>query len=223
MIPIVRLDASHLSAVIALHHEVVADSPPGLVAAETDEFFRFHLDEGGCIFGAFVENDLIAYSVLGIPRAGDPNFGVDHGLAEAELPHVAHIDGVSVRKDFRKQGWQLRMIGHRLAYAYEHQRNIALSTAAPGNIASVVNLLSAGMEICGLIRKFGGDRYLFRLDLTEQVIHGAPKPPQDITRWCRMTDAELGKTWLAEGYAGVSCRRSSSDGIPEIGWVRRYC
>jgi hypothetical protein len=217
MTPILRLDERHLKAVIALHHQVIANMPVGTVATETDAFFQSHLDTCGQIFGAFAGDELITYSVLGLPRADDPNFGADHGLSDAELRQVAHIDGVAVRKDHRGSKWQQRMVLHRLEAALDAGRTIALSTAAPGNIASVVNLLGAGMQICGVKDKFGGVRYLVRRDMRGR---NALQPPENISHWCPVTDHGTSRLLIDDGFVGVTCRQVGGNATPEIGWSR---
>lgn len=223
MTPIIQLQPTHLGAVIALHRRVIADFAPELVAAEPDVFFERHIDEIGRIFGAFEDDSLIAYGVLGLPGDGDQNFGEDHDLSPQDLLSVAHIDGAAVDPCFRGQGWQLRMICHRLSNAFAHHRKIALSTAAPGNIASVINLLAAGMEIRGLKQKFGGDRFLFRRDLPNGYEADGKVVDEDLTCWCPVTDTVQSTELLASGYVGVSCQIRTVDGMPEIGWVKRYC
>lgn len=219
MTAIVRLNESHLEAVIALHHEVIRDFPPELVARETDAFFHDHMGACGQIFGAFRHDRLIAYGVLGLPRPGDPNFGRDHGLPDHELAGVAHIDGVAVRADQRRHRWQHRMVQHRLQAAREAGRRIALSTVAPENFASVVNILSAGLSIRNLVSKFGGKRFLLRRDLEDQSgAESSPSDPSGISIWCLCNDLERCEELLEAGYVGVTCRKAAGDTAPEIGW-----
>ncbi|WP_026987555.1 GNAT family N-acetyltransferase [Fodinicurvata fenggangensis] len=219
MTAIIRLNESHLDAVIALHHEVVRDMPRALAARESDAFFHEHMTANGQIFGAFKDSQLIAYGVLGLPRPGDPNFGRDHGLPEDELSGVAHIDGVAVRADQRGYRWQYRMVQHRLQAARKAGRRIALSTVAPENFASVVNTLSAGLTIRGLIDKFGGKRFLLRRDLKDQkAAESLQINPGDIGTWCPCNDTARCRELLDAGYQGVTCHKATQDAVPEIGW-----
>ncbi len=43
MTQLTRLDPSHLPAIIALHHRVIADLPPGNAATETDPLAPIHI------------------------------------------------------------------------------------------------------------------------------------------------------------------------------------
>ncbi|OSQ36745.1 GNAT family N-acetyltransferase [Thalassospira mesophila] len=207
MTDIIRLGQGHLGAVIDLHHKVLSLLPAGLAAQETDRFFADHISDCGQIYGAFNGENLIAYSILGLPRAGDPNFGTDHQLPSDQLADVAHIDGVAVAPAWRGQGWHRKMIDHRLATAQVHGRKIMLSTVAPGNLPSLRSLMSCGFTICGIIEKFGGIRYLMRQDVSA----GTNSPPvlaaqETLTTidWVNIDDLARQRAFFARGAIGVS-------------------
>ncbi|MEQ8287937.1 hypothetical protein [Thalassospira sp.] len=220
MTKIIRLGEIHLPAVIALHHDVIADIDPALVAAETDAFFQNHMSDCGQIFGIFDQDTLVAYGVLGLPRPDDPNFGTDHKLPSDLLPDVAHIDGVAIRKDCRGHHWQQKLTLHRLQQARASGRQIALTTVAPGNFASLINILSVGMTIRGLKDKYGAKRFLMRLDLDKAL---TTITHDKITDWCPATDFTRCHDFLNSGYIGVTFRKTASQSVPEIGWILRHC
>jgi hypothetical protein len=111
------------------------------------------------------------------------------------------------------------MIDHRMDVARTLDRPIALSTVAPANLASVHNLLAAGMRIAGLIPKFGGDRFLVRADIGD-VAKNAKNARVD--QWCLVTDKEQCQALISDGFEGVAMRvrASGPDKGAEIGWVR---
>lgn len=170
-----RLNEHHLPQIIALHHQVVGSLPAGQVASETDAFFAAHIARCGQIHGLIENGRLVAYGVLGLPQEGDANFGADHGLAGADQALVAHIDGVAVAPDRRGRGLHRALIHHRLAVAAASGRRIFLSTAAPTNPVSLANLLCSGLTVRGLAEKFGGQRYLLRLDADDTARPAAPE------------------------------------------------
>ena len=217
--PIIRLDQSHLPAVIALHHIVLADMPPGNATSETDQFFADHLDACGQIFGVFDGDRLMAYCVLGLPREGDPNFGTDHHLPPDQFANVAHIDGVAVDPRWRGQGWQRRMVKHRINVARKCGRTIMLSTVAPTNFASLISTLSTGLAVHGLITKFGGNRFLLRQDIGPQADAHIP-PASDCAIWCACDDLVSCHRFLDDGLIGRFCQSSGNGIAPRIGWVR---
>ncbi len=224
MSSLTRLEPSHLPEIIALHHKVIADLPPGNAATETDQFFNDHLDRCGQIFGVFKDDRLIAYCVLGLPRDGDPNFGLDHGIPAPLLGKVAHIDGVAIAPEWRGQGWQRKMVQHRIDVARKHGRTIMLSTVAPTNFPSLVSTVSTGLSIHGLIRKFGGNRFLLRRDTGSQDDVNHPNCPctPDRAIWCTSDDLATCRKMLDDGFIGQFCQSSDTGTAPRIGWVRAY-
>lgn len=216
--PIIRLDQSHLPAIIALHHKVLADMPPGNAASETDQFFADHLHTCGQIFGVFDGDRLMAYCVLGLPRDGDPNFGNDHHLPPDQLARVAHIDGVAVDPHWRGQGWQRRMVEHRINVARKYGRTIMLSTVAPTNFASLISTVSTGLAIHGLIAKFGGSRFLLRRDIGPQADAQIPHK-SDCAIWCASDDLVSCRKFLDDGLIGHFCQSSGHGTAPRIGWI----
>lgn len=218
MTHLTRLGPSHLPAIIALHHRVIADLPPGNAATETDRFFADHLDACGQIFGAFDGDRLMAYCVLGLPRETDPNFGTDHHLPADLLGKVAHIDGVAVDRQWRRQGWQRRMIEYRIEIARKAGRTIALSTVAPTNFASLISTVSTGLAIHGLIAKFGGNRFLLRRDIDPDQDTKFPSAP-DSAIWCASDDLATCRKLLDDGFTGPFCQSAGHDAAPRIGWV----
>lgn len=196
-----RLRADEAAAAHALHRLVAADLPAELVAAETPEFFAAHAERAGQLLGIFTDRGLAACAVLGLPGPADANFGVDHGLAAADLPQVAHLDGASVHPRYRGNRLHRLLIEWRLAEARAAGRPIVLSTAAPGNHASLDNLLACGLQIRGLTVKFGGRRYLLRRDLDRDA-----RPAGD-GRWVDALDYALQETLLRAGLRGWQARR----------------
>lgn len=219
MSTLIRLDHSHLAAIIDLHHKVIADLPPGTAATETDQFFADHLDACGQIFGAFDHDRLMAYCVLGLPRKGDPNFGTDHSFAPDQLGHVAHIDGAAVAPEWRGLGWQRKMVRYRIGVAQRCGRTIVLSTVAPTNFPSLISMVSSGLAIHGLMAKFGGNRFLLRRNIAHGTDAQVPRP-SDGTHWCTSDDIATCRTFLEQGFTGHFCQSSGHGKAPRIGWLR---
>jgi hypothetical protein len=195
-----RLRADEAQAAHALHRLAVADLPSDLVASETPEFFLAHAERCGQLLGIFTERGLVACAVLGLPGPGDDNFGADHGLPEAALLQVAHLDGASVHPLYRGNRLHRLLIEWRMDAARAAGRPIVLSTAAPGNHSSLDNLLAGGLQICGLKPKFGGLRYLLRRDLDRDV------GPAGNGRWIDALDYAGQEQLLKDGLRGWQAR-----------------
>jgi hypothetical protein len=188
------------AAVYALHRLVAAGLPVDLVAADSLKFFVDHAGRIGRLLGIFTERALVAYAVLGLPGAGDDNFGRDHGLPEDVLPQVAHLDGASVHPLYRGNRLHRLMSEWRMAEARAAGRSILLSTVAPGNHFSLDNLLASSLQIRGLKIRFGGLRYLLRRDLDVEV------RPADDGQWIDARDFALQERLLQEGLRGWQAR-----------------
>lgn len=192
-----RLVEADVGKVIALHALARAGLQPDLVATETDGFFADHVYRAGRILGLFAEGGLIAYGVLGLPRPGDFNFGEMIDLPEDERPRVANVDGVGVAPEWRGNALHRVLIAWRLAEAEAAGRSIAITTAAPGNLPSVRNLMAEGMKIRALREKFGGWRYVMRRDL------GVPHPPPPSEgHWVAVDDIPAQMDFLRRGTIG---------------------
>lgn len=214
------LTANEVDAVLALHLDVVRAMPADLVATETRAFFVDHAGRIGRLIGLFDGDRLVAYSILGLPGPGDPNFGDDHGLATQALARVAHLDGAAVHPNFRGNGLQRRMIAWRLAAARAAGRTIALSTVAPGNVASLASMLSEGLQIRALATRFGGLRFLMRRDEDGHRHEGRAAPePEAIERWVPVGEVRVQEALLGRGWVGLALRRSAMAGL-EIGYRR---
>lgn len=192
-----RLSEDHLTAILALHRAAAATMPPGLMADDGEAFFADHIHRLGRTYGMFEEGRLVAYGVLGLPLADSPNFGVDHALNGETLSLVAHIDGCVVADSARGRGLQRALIRYRMAEAERQGRSIFLSTAAPGNRASLANLLACGLTIRGLADKFGGVRFLLRRDV-DVPLNIRP----GVEEWLGMEDLAAHRAVLDRGLIG---------------------
>lgn len=191
------LTADDIPSVIELHHSVRQAVPADLLCRETDRFFIDHVGRCGRILGLFAEDRLIAYGVLGFPSSNEESFADGFGLTVAERALVATIDGTSVAPEWRGNGLQKLLIAARLDEARAVGCRIAVSTVAPGNLASLRNLLASAMTVRALRRVFGGLRFLVRRDLDAPV----PVPPPE-GRWIATTDIGGAAAALEAGATG---------------------
>jgi len=195
-----RLGPEDLPAVIALHALSRQGVAAELVAHDSDDFFRLRLAERGRLLGLFAEGELVAYGVLGLPRAGDASFADD--LPDPPpAESVAEVDGVAVRPDLRGNGLHRLLVRWRLAEAAG--RALALATAAPGNLYSLSNLLSCGFEAVALLHKYGGAR---RFLLARPLDAEPPAPAAAQGRWVPLERLEEQQALLRDGWRGCRLR-----------------
>ncbi len=195
-----RLGLDDVNEVFALHRRVIRVLSADLVAAETRDFFLDHVECKGRILGLFARQGLVAYAVLGLPGSEDANFGTDHRLSIDQMLRVAHLDGASVDPLYRGNHLHRLLVHWRLDEARSAGRPIVLSTTAPGNPYSLDNLLACGLQIRGLMRKFGGWRYLLRRDLDLDAV------PAGTGRWVDAEDLTAHTDLLQAGWRGWMAR-----------------
>jgi L-amino acid N-acyltransferase YncA len=166
------LDESDLPALISLHHRVLEELPPGLLNAETDAFFAERVAARGRLLGLETDDgEMVAYAVLSLPAASARyNFGRDIELPAPELGAVAHLDGVGVATRWRGHGLQRAFARRRTAIAAKAGRRHIISTVAPNNLPSLLNLVALGFAVVATQPMFaaGHLRHLLHLDLRRQ-------------------------------------------------------
>ena len=188
------LTEADVEAVYSLHLSLVQALPGDQVATETREFFADHVARRGRLVGYFAGPELVAYAVLGLPGAGDPNFGVDHGLTGVQLTQVAHLDGAGVDPRYRGHSLQQNLIRWRLDMARAAGRSIALSTVAPTNNASLDNATACGLSARALAVRYAAWRYLLRCDLDREA------QPTGEQQWVAAQDLDTQSALLQAGW-----------------------
>ena len=207
------LGPGDLPELLAFHAALHDAAPvPGLFVRETAAFFSAHLGASGRILGLRdADGHLRAYGVLGLPEAGAPaNFGHALGLGEEDMARVCHLDGCGVDPAWRGRGLQRDLAVARLRLGRDLGRDLAISAAAPANIASLANLIRAGLEVRALVEKYDALRFLLARDARapqvaglERAVTGVPLPgarPDHLQQ-------------LARGLRGIAVREEAAQPV----------
>jgi hypothetical protein len=183
----------------ALHHEVVAAVPEGMVARESDEFLARNLGPGGSTFGVLVGDELVGYAILSFPRGDDDN------LAAPWAPdprRCACLDGAGVLPAWRGNRLQRLLTGLRLDLARRLGRAHVTALAAPVNRYSWRNLMAGGLAVHDLLPKYGGHwRYV--------LYRNFDRPPPRLAGPAEIVpiaDLERQRGLLRRGWIGVEGR-----------------
>lgn len=186
------LGTGDVAAVRALHDLALARlNRPDWVRPEAPQFFAPVLEEGLSL-GLFAGDALQGYALL--QRKLEP---CDDPAAKLGLPGVefGKLCGCSVAPDRRGRGVQARLARARIAGGRAAGLSRFFATAAPGNVASWLNLLRAGMSIGMLGEKYGGSlRYTLVLTEGEPAGEG---------RWLEAEDLAGQSTLIAQGWRGT--------------------
>lgn len=192
-----ELGPADVAAVDALHRRALASlRDPDWARPEETCFFAAVL--GGAGFGLGIEagGGLVAYGLVQTRlEAGD---AAALPFADVSSHPVAKLCGAAVHPDWRGRGLQAALASARLAEGRALGYDRFFATAAPGNIASWVSLLRAGMQIAALGPRYGrGLRYTLVADGCRP---GSP------TAVIPLADASAQATRLALGWRGTALR-----------------
>lgn len=202
-----RLDLTDRDQLVRFRERIFAALPdPDMYVPEVPEFVDWHLSgERGLVFGIFSADQLIACSILGIPRPGMPNFADDLPVA-IDPQRVVHIASSMVAPEFRGFGLQKRLIAQRILIAIGLDRPILLARAALSNIVSWRNMLGAGLHIAQLlIMHQTRYRFLLARDLSQSPPHFQP------VRTVLLQDIPGHQQAIREGLVGYDFKSHPTD------------
>ncbi|MET1114149.1 MAG: hypothetical protein ABWY08_04220 [Comamonas sp.] len=181
---------------------------PDMYVREDDEaaFFAQNTQPGGECIGVFLDQELVAYAMLGLPAAAAPShLGAAIGMAPREQAGVAHLASCMVRVPWRGNQLQALLLKLRYGLAQAYHRPRCLAMVSLHNAASRHNLLAQGMwiEWTGVID--GLQRHVLQIDL-----HGRAR--LDMSRARLIAGDDFGQLCAAaaEGYVGVEQVRAGA-------------
>lgn len=129
----------------------------GTYQANTDLFAQNCISQKtGLAFGCFVENEMIAYSMVFTPKDSPKNLGLDVNLPKVYLSQVIHKDSVGVKPAFRGNRLQEALGRISTKIILEKGYLYIFSTVHPKNIASLRNLTKQEFVIVKVKKKYGG-------------------------------------------------------------------
>lgn len=163
------------------------------------EEFTFILNGRGMVYGAFHNNELIAFRAMLEPEIDDEHLGKDAGLNESELSSVLYSEISNVSPEYRGNDLQ-RILGELLFEQVDTKRyQYICTTVAPFNIASLKDKFALGMHIVSLQKKYGGMlRYTLVRDLANPTKTLLPETKTD------MGNVREQQDHLNNGFIGTS-------------------
>lgn len=195
-----RMGAEDRAEIVSFREAIFGALPdPDMYVPEVPEFVDWHLEgERGFTFGLFIDNRLAALTVLGLPKAGMPNFASDLPTPPANPLEVAHIASSMVDPRYRGFGLQKRLFAYRALIALGEKRPILTARVALTNPISWRNMFSCGMVIGQLLVMHGDKlRFLFVRDLRR-----APSVFAAPAALVPLRDIDAHRQALADGLVG---------------------
>ncbi|WP_022728024.1 GNAT family N-acetyltransferase [Fodinicurvata sediminis] len=201
-----RLEAGDAAIVLALHRRALqAIADPQWVRPEEPGFFSQVLGPEGSGIGAFdSEGNLVAYALIQTELEADDlaNLVWDDGRTEG----VAKLCGSAVAPEWRGRNLQQALSVERLQLADSLGLDRLFATAAPGNAASWISLIHAGLQIARLGHRYGGR---LRYTLVRDEIHPLDETIPELRD---LQDLEGQRELLADGWRGVLLVDSDAGG-----------
>ncbi len=189
------LDAVRLHAI---HSEVIARTPDGMVRLDSLEFFQQHVQARGVILGCFLDDEqMIAYGVLSMHAPV-----VDHlaAILDADRSRFCVLDGASAQPTWRGQSLHQAAIEQRFLHASALGRTLIGATVAPHNLRALRSLFHAKLEVHAYGLMYGGMvRLIVKRDLA--------LPVPDWRRVCQVDVSDHAglQAALADGLVGHAC------------------
>nr|WP_106785016.1 N-acetyltransferase [Lysinibacillus timonensis] len=202
----------HLPEVLALQ-EVVMEALPNkdtLQPLSEDEFL-YMLEGNGLLIGVYIEDKLIAFRAVVVPKIDEEHLGYDLGLVEeSDLQRIMYQEISNVHPNYRGHGLQKTMAKVIMGQIEPSKFDYLCTTVMPYNIASLKDKFSQGFYIIALKTIYGGKlRYVFAHDLQKEPQY------EEETIIISMGDREGQQQLLKQGYVGVLMKQVDDDWFVE--------
>ncbi len=169
------------------------------------------LYNGAKIIGVFNSVDqLISYRYISFPRNSSKNLGRDIALDLSELDKVVHLETTLVDPMYRGNRLQSLTLEKAIEIIEPMDMKHILCTVSPYNLFSLFNIMSAGLNIKALKRKYGLEyengmwRFILHKDLSMDLSRCF-----DDTKHLKMDRIHEQKKLIEDGYIGYNLVKES--------------
>lgn len=169
------------------------------------------LYNGALIIGVFNSVDeLISYRYVSFPGNSKKNLGNDILLNSRDLDKVVHLETTLVSPEYRGNRLQSLTLNKAIELIEPMDMSHVMCTVSPFNLFSLYNIMSAGLNIKALKRKYGesqGDgmwRFILHKDLSREF-----NTAHQEQHLLRMDSLEEQKLLIDQGYVGHHLIRES--------------
>lgn len=205
------VDAREIDAVVNLQNLVYEGLPNKEVLFKDSKFEMLDdLYNGAKIIGVFNSmNQLISYRYISFPMHASKNLGRDIALNLSELDKVVHLETTLVDPMYRGNRLQSLTLEKAIELIEPMHMNHIMCTVSPFNLFSLFNIMSAGLNIKALKRKYGIDdegmwRFILHKDLTMDL-----RSCFDDTKHLKMDRIQEQKKLIENGYVGYNLVKES--------------
>ncbi|MDY3868262.1 MAG: hypothetical protein SOZ52_02675 [Pyramidobacter sp.] len=207
----IMLEAHDAERAIALN-DLVARGVNNPKVFNSDQEIERNLNGEGWGFGVTVQDSLVAMVIISTIPADWEKLVKDSPLADIPACQGAIRDIVVVRRDFRGNGLQRRLI-ELAAHCLPKEREHLISTISPNNPASLISALSAGCHIVHWGHFYGGrERFLTYMHVREN----SPDHVHQLPMLVPLSNTRVNRAMLTQGYRAIGMEKS------EHGLALRY-
>ena len=205
---VIQLGTEHLQGILAMQ-ELVMEALPDkdILQPLSDEEFLYILGGNGLLIGAYVENQLIAFRAVIVPKIDEHHLGYDLGLVQEEdLKRIMYQEISNVHPMYRGYGLQKTLAKVIMSQIDTSKFDYICSTVMPYNIASLKDKFVQDFYIVAIKHIYGGKlRYVFALNLKNATQY------EHETVEISMGDIEGQEKLIEQGYVGVSMKQVDED------------
>lgn len=206
------VEAREIDAVLNLQ-SLVYDGLPNKEVLYKDTKFEMldDLYNGAKIIGVFNSVDqLISYRYISFPRHATKNLGRDIALDLSELDKVVHLETTLVDPMYRGNRLQSLTLEKAIEIIEPMDMKHIMCTVSPYNLFSLFNIMSAGLNIKALKKKYGVAyddgmwRFILHKDLSVDF-----RNCFDDTKHLKMDRIHEQKKLIENGYIGYNLVKES--------------
>ena len=206
------VEAREIDAVVYLQNLVYEGLPNKEVLFKDTKFEMLDdLYNGAKIIGVFNSVDeLISYRYISFPRQASKNLGRDIELNVSELDKVVHLETTLVDPMYRGNRLQSLTLEKAIEIIEPMNMKHIICTVSPYNLFSLFNIMSAGLNIKALKRKYGQHyddgmwRFILHKDLSMDC-----RSCFDDTKHLKMDKIHEQKKLIENGYIGYNLVKES--------------
>jgi hypothetical protein len=206
------VEAKEIDSVMHLQHQVYEGLPNKQVLYKDTKFEMLDdLYNGALIIGVYNSEDrLISYRYISFPGNSKKNLGNDIHLFENELDRVVHLETTLVDPEYRGNRLQSLTLSKAIELIEPMEMKHLLCTVSPYNLFSLYNIMSAGLNIKALKRKYGDEtqngmwRFILHRDISNDTAWN------DLNAKSLKMDSLMEQKFLIEkGYVGYKLNKDT--------------
>ncbi|MDH8678509.1 hypothetical protein QE109_10150 [Fusibacter bizertensis] len=206
------VEAKEINAIMNLQHKVYEGLPNKQVLyKDTRQEMLEDLSNGAMVIGVYnSQEQLISYRYISFPGHSLKNLGNDIHLDNSELDRVVHLETTLVSPDYRGNKLQAITLSKAIELIKPLEMKHLICTVSPYNLFSLYNIMSAGLNIKSLKRKYASKeldgmwRFILHKDMSKSF-----SIENSELKMLKMDKIFEQKNLIEKGYVGYNLIKDS--------------